>query len=168
VNVPALCDGCSGAQPLWGCPKEVPRLAVGSQARFVIGSVSGTADDEHRLGRAEANSLNRSVVSANRDEAGLLVLDAIAPGATTVELVDNGEVIDTVKIVSRDEITEIELFDLISDSTTNKGRLEAVAKIAGTELRGGPACDWHSNRDGRPTSCPADSNATPAVTQPRP
>src|SRR5262245_36745550 len=58
-------DGCPGSQPLWGCPKEMPLFAVGATARFVVGSVSGTADDERRLARAQANSLHRGVVWAS-------------------------------------------------------------------------------------------------------
>ena len=91
-------DGCTGSQPLWGCPKIMPTLAVGSQMRLVAGSVSGEAADERRLARAKATSLDQGVASASRDEGGLLVIDAIAPGVTTVELVDDGEVIDELSI----------------------------------------------------------------------
>ena len=91
-------DGCPGADVLFGCPETLPNFAIGSQARFVIGSVTGNADDEARLRRAKARTADRAVMGASRDADGLLFLDSFGAGATTIQIVQDGEVLDTIRV----------------------------------------------------------------------
>jgi hypothetical protein len=66
-------------------------------------------------------------------------------------------VTSTFHIVNRTEITEVELLDVFADPTTNKGRVEAVAKINGVTVRGGPACSWSIVSGGGPGAALAAS-----------
>lgn len=91
-------DGCPGSDPLVGCPQQLPSFAIGSRARFVIGSVTGDADDQHRLALAELQSSNPAVVIAGRDAAGLVVLSSIAAGEAALELKADGAVIDSITV----------------------------------------------------------------------
>lgn len=91
-------DGCVGSDVLFGCPKHLPAFATDSRARFVIGSMSGDTDDEHRVERAKVTSSDSRIVIANRDDDGLLQVLPVGTGDATVELTDDGDVIDSIGI----------------------------------------------------------------------
>ena len=94
----SLVDGCPDSDPFFGCPKTLPGFAVGSQARFIIGSVTGDTGDEQRLRNAKPRSLDREIASASRDADGLLYIDSFAEGDTTIEIIEDGETLDTINV----------------------------------------------------------------------
>jgi hypothetical protein len=91
-------DGCTGGDVLFECGHQLPHFAVASEARFIIGSTTGDADDERRVGRARVRTQDETIAIAYRDEEGLLILDALAPGETRLEIVEDGDVLDSILI----------------------------------------------------------------------
>lgn len=230
-------DGCPGGDFLFGCRAELPTFASGAHARFVIGSTTGAPDDEDMVERARPRSADPGIVQVSRSSDGLLLLDAVAPGVTRVDLYSGDDLVDSIDVavediqqlvvtphtsvqlvgpafpvgvkaygtvpgwplyargslvataldgltladgivdyftasdqlavradtalvgrvrveagglasetsvrtITRDEISELEIGELIPTPNANKVRLFAVARSNGLTVDGGPACDW--------------------------
>jgi len=94
----SMIDGCPGEDFLFGCRDTLPPFAMQSHARFIIGSTTGEVEDERRIARAWARSLDRRVATVTRDDDGLLLMHSLLPGAATIEIVEDNEVIDLIEV----------------------------------------------------------------------
>jgi hypothetical protein len=94
----AMVDGCPGEDFLFGCRDTLPPFAMQSHPRFILGSITGDIDDERRVARAWARSLDPRVATVTRDADGLLLMHSHGPGAATIEIVEDGEVMDLIEV----------------------------------------------------------------------
>jgi hypothetical protein len=129
----SLVDGCPNGNFLFGCPKTMPRFAVGSRARFVIGSVSGDPADDRRLASAQFVVSHPEVAAMGRDAEGFVVLESLAEGNALVEIDDeDGELIDMI------HVNVEHIVSLKGDSaTTILGGARVGASVAATGTSGG-------------------------------
>ena len=124
-------DGCPGADPLFGCRKQLPGFAMGSRARFVVGSISGDPADDQRLERAKASTLDPNVAIAGRDADGFLVLASVAPGDTTIRLMEDGDELETLS-VHVEKITSMETYEWPPPDVITGARFGAAVEAYGT------------------------------------
>lgn len=129
----SLVDGCTGGDILFGCPKTMPTFAVGAKARFVIGSTSGEPEDDEMLASATFKTSNARVASVGRDAEGFVVIDALAEGASIIEIDDaHGTLIDSVHV----EVERIALLEGDKATTILEGsRLAALVSATGPSGR---------------------------------
>jgi len=123
----SLVDGCPDGNFLFGCPKTMPAFATGAHARIVIGSTSGEPADEEMLATATFKTSNAGVASIGRDADGFVVIDALAPGVTNLEIDDaEGTQIDTVLV----EVEPIVLLEGDKSTMILEGARLAAAVLA--------------------------------------
>jgi hypothetical protein len=131
----SLVDGCPDGDFLFGCPKTMPTFAVGAHARIVMGSTSGEAADDDKLATATFKSSNAHAATAARDADGFVVIDALAEGATEIEVDDaDGTLIDQF-YVEVERIAWLEGDDYSSRVILEGARLAASVLAHGTSGR---------------------------------
>jgi hypothetical protein len=91
-------DGCATGDAFFGCRAELSPFAEGSQVRFSLGSLNGAPHERARIALAKARSLDSTITSASRDADGILYLDSVGEGDTTIEIVDDGDTLDTLTV----------------------------------------------------------------------
>ncbi len=127
-------DGCPGYD-LFGCPDTLPTFAVGAHARFIIGSTTGDASDEEAIALARPRSVDETIVEVGRGADGLLLLDAVSPGRTSVNLYTGEEFVDSIEV----EVEDIQQLEVVpSDAVYLTGTPFAVRVKAYGASRGGP------------------------------
>jgi hypothetical protein len=91
-------DGCPG-DSIFGCPTHAPPLALGATTRYIVASIDGDGPTNDALARATARSAQPAVATVDRLADGTLAITArAAPSIATIELVDDGDVIDSLTL----------------------------------------------------------------------
>ena len=145
-------DGSSPMRLLGAAfPADVRVLGTSGRTLYAHGAVTAESPD--------GLAFEPDVQTWFYNKSAQVALRGDAPGEARVRFSAGGEYDQaTVRVVTRDEITEVRIDDSFSEPNTNKARLSATTYVDGQIVRGGPGCDWRIVSGGGP-----DVSLSPAV-----